>query len=199
MEHSVVNTPTTDALTLRDMASSFDAQRGKLPVPGDPHRTPEPTAICRQIAELSSLLTQLSDEVLLRVTAQDRAPHSDRVITAFASAVEPAGEAVAILGTVSHQLAFLAQIEPSHNHADVREAREASVHVLEDSLALAEAALYDAANRLHAASTTLLPPSVRLRAALSRSHSAADTAPSPAVGAKTASAAAGSPSAVRGR
>ncbi|MFE4826754.1 hypothetical protein [Streptomyces sp. NPDC056672] len=195
----MIKTPTADALNLRDIASSFDAQRGKLPVLGDPHRTPEPTAVCRRVVELGELIVQLSDEVLARVTDQDRAPHGDRVITAFASAIEPAGDAVAALGVVNHQLAFLAQTEPSHDQADVRDAREASVNVLEDALALADEALHEAATRLHAASTTLLPPSAQLRAALSRSHGAADTAPSPEPAAKTAPTTAGPPTAVRGR
>ncbi|MEV0035484.1 hypothetical protein [Streptomyces sp. NPDC050804] len=195
----MVKTPATDALALRDMASVFDAQRGKLPVLGDPHRSPEPTTVCRRIAELGELITQLSDEVLLRVTDQGRAPHSDRVITGFASAIEPAGDDVAALGVVNHQLAFLAQTEPSHDQADVRDAREASVSVLEDALSLADEALHEAATRLHAASTTLLPPSARLRAALSRSHGAADTTPSQETAAKAASTATGPPTAVRGR
>lgn len=195
----MANTPTTDALALRDMASSFDAQRGKLPVLGDAHRSPEPTAVCRLIAELGELITQLSDEVLARVTAPDRAPHSDRVITAFASAVEPAGEAVTALGAVNHQLAFLAQTEPSHDHPWVREARESAVHVIEDALATANNALHDAATWLHAAATTHSPPSVRLRAALSRSHTAASTTPPPASTTKAASTTAGPPASVRGR
>ncbi|MFF3750548.1 hypothetical protein ACFYYH_08830 [Streptomyces sp. NPDC002018] len=194
----MANTPTTDALALRDMASSFDAQRGRLPVLGDAHRSPEPTAVCRLIADLGELTTQLSDEVLTRATAPDRAPHSHEVITAFASAVEPAGEAVTALGAVNHQLAVLAQTEPSHDHPWVREARESAVHVIEDALATANNALHDAATWLHAASTTLSPPSVRLRAALSRSHTTASTTPPPAP-AKTASATAGLPASVRGR
>ncbi|MFE7271794.1 hypothetical protein [Streptomyces sp. NPDC057623] len=162
----------SDALALRAMASAFDAQRGKLPVPGDPHRSPDVVAVARQISELGKLITDLGDEVLFRAAGQDQAPHTARVMTSFAAAVEPAGEAASALGAVAHQLAFLKQTESLRDQPDARDAREAAVRVMEDALASADAALHDGANSLHSASATVSPSSVRLQAARSRSTTA---------------------------
>ncbi|MFD0507118.1 hypothetical protein ACFQ0G_38735 [Streptomyces chiangmaiensis] len=150
------NTPLSDALALRATASAFDAQRGKLPVPGDPHRSPDVLAVARQISELGKLVTD-GDEVLFRAADQDQAPHTARVITNFAAAVEPAGEAASALGAVAHQLAFLNQSESLRDQPDARDARKAAVRVMEEALATAGAALHDGANSLHAASATVSP------------------------------------------
>ncbi|MEU9397373.1 hypothetical protein AB0D86_46250 [Streptomyces sp. NPDC048324] len=169
------NTPISDALALRATASAFYAQRGKLPVPGDPHRSPDAVAVAvaRQISELGKLITDLGDEVLFRAAEQDQAPHTARVITNFAAAVEPAGEATSALGAVAHQLAFLNQTESLRDQPDARDAREAAVRVMEDALAIADAALHDGANSLHSASAAVSPPSVRIQAARSRATTAA--------------------------
>jgi len=181
----VDNTPISDALALRATASAFDAQRGKLPVPGDPHRSPDAAAVARQISELGKLITDLGDEVLFRAADQDQAPHTARVTTSFAAAVEPAGEAASALGAVAHQLAFLNQTESLRDQPDARDAREAAVGVVEDALATADAALRDGANSLHSASATVSPPSVRLQAARSRSTTTAPASGSPPPGVTT--------------
>jgi hypothetical protein len=56
------------------------------------------------------------------------------------------------------------------------------VRVTEDALGVADTALREAADSLHAASATVSPPSVRLQAARSRSATAglASASPSPA-------------------
>ncbi|MCX4858205.1 hypothetical protein [Streptomyces canus] len=182
------NSPLSDALALRATASAFDAQRGKLPVPADPHRSPGAVAVARQISELGKL-SELGDEVLLRAADQVQAPHTARVITNFAAAVEPAGEAASALGAVAHQLAFLNQTESLRDQPDARDAREAAVRVVEEALATADAALHDGANSLHSASATVSPPSVRLQAARSRSATIAPAPGSPPPGGTTAVAA----------
>jgi hypothetical protein len=168
----VDNTPISDALALRAVASAFDAQRGKLPTLGDPHRSPDAVAVARQISELGKLITDLGDDVLFRAAGQDQAPHAARVIINFAAAIEPAGKAASALGAVAHQLAFLNQTESLRDRPDARDAREAAVRVMEDALATADATLHDAANSLYSASATVSPPSVRLQAARSRSTNA---------------------------
>ncbi|MEU9411842.1 hypothetical protein AB0E08_39960 [Streptomyces sp. NPDC048281] len=192
------NTPLSDALALRAMAFAFDAQRGKLPVPGDPHRSPDVVTVARQISELGKLVTDLGDEVLFRAADQNQAPHTARVITNFAAVVEPAGEAASALGAVAHQLAFLNQTESLRDQPDARDAREAAVRVIEEALATADAALHDRANSLYAASATASPPSARLQAARSRS---ATTARSPGPPPPNVTAAVAAPSAriARGR
>ncbi|MFD3836739.1 hypothetical protein ACFWWC_10820 [Streptomyces sp. NPDC058642] len=192
------NTPISDALALRATASAFDAQRGKLPVPGDPHRSPDAVAVVRQISELGKLITDLGDEVLFRAADQDQAPHTARVITSFAAAVEPAGEAASALGAVAHQLAFLDQTASLRDQPDARDARKAAVQVMADALATADAALHDGANSLHSASATVSPPSFRLQAARSRSTTTASAPGSPPPGVTTA-VAAPSDRLVRGR
>lgn len=167
------NTPISDALALRATASAFDAQRGKLPVPGDPHRSPDAVAVAHQISGLGKLITDLGGEVLFRAADHDQSPHTTRVITDFAAAVEPAGEAVSALGTVAHQLAFLNQTEHLRHQPDTADAREAAIRVMEDALTTADAALHNAANSLHASSAAVSPPPVRPRAARSRSTTAA--------------------------
>ncbi|MEU0112814.1 hypothetical protein ABZ137_03570 [Streptomyces bobili] len=119
----------------------------------------------------------LGNEVLFRAADQDQAPHTARVITSFAAAVEPAGEAASALGAVAHQLAFLNQTESLRDQPDARDAREAAVRVMEEALATADAALRDGANSLHSASATVSPPSVRLQAARSRSTPAPRSPP----------------------
>ncbi|MGW3715626.1 hypothetical protein ACWD8L_00585 [Streptomyces sp. NPDC005133] len=137
------NKPISNALALRATASAFDAQRGKPPMAGDPHRSPDIAAVARQISELGKLITDLGDEVLFRAADQDQAPRTARVISNFAEAIMPAGEAASALGSVAHQLAS------------------------------ADASVHDAANPLHASSGTVSSPSVRLQAARNRSIAAA--------------------------
>lgn len=181
------NTPSSDISALRGMASAFDAQRGKLPVLGNYRRLPG--IVARQMSELGELITDLGHEVFLRAAAQDHEVHTARVIAGFAAAARPTGEAAFALGETAHQLAFLNQTEHLRNRPDAQEAREAAVRVMEDALGAADTALHEAADSLHAASTTVSPPSVRLRAARSRSTTTAP-APQPAPPAATPTAAA---------
>ncbi|MBB5939966.1 hypothetical protein [Streptomyces zagrosensis] len=173
------NTPDTDALALRATASAFDAQRGKLPIPGDPHRSPNSVAVAQQISELGALISGLGDEVSSRVVGQDQEAHTARAITSFAAAVGPAGEAASALGAVAHQLSFLNQTEHLRDQPDARDAREAAARVTDDALSMADTALREAADALHAASATVSPPSARLQAARSRSATAAPAFASP--------------------
>ncbi|KPI14560.1 hypothetical protein OK006_3256 [Actinobacteria bacterium OK006] len=177
------STPVSDALALRAKASAFDAQRGKLPVSADPHRSPDSVAVARQISELGELITDLGDEVLFRAADPDREAHTARVITSFSAAVGPAGEAGSALGAVAHQLSFLEQTE---HLRDLPDAREAATRVMDDALGMADTALREAADSLHAASATVSPPSVRLHAARSRSATAAPAAAPPPSGASAA-------------
>lgn len=168
------NPPAADARALRATASAFETQRNKLPVPGDPHRFADTVAVARQISQLGTLITTLGDQVLFRANAETQAPHSAKVITGFASAAAPVGEAVAALGEAAHQLAFLGQTEHLHEQVDARDARQAAVRVREYALNAADTALREAAGTLHAAATTASPlsasaASAQLRAARHRS------------------------------
>ncbi|MET9059815.1 hypothetical protein ABZX99_18560 [Streptomyces antibioticus] len=160
--------PLADALAIRATASAFDAQRGKLPVPGDPHRLPGSVAVAQQISELGKILTELGDEVLFRTVNREHGSRTSLAVSSFSAAVQPAGEAAAALGEVAHQLAFLERTEHLHDRPDTRDAREAAGRVIDEALGTADTALREAADSLHAASTAVSPPSSRLRAALTR-------------------------------
>lgn len=84
-------TPVSDARALRTAAENFDALRGKLPFPGDPHRGPDSVSVAKQISELGKRITALGDEILIRTVSPDLDAHTARVISDFAAAVEPAG------------------------------------------------------------------------------------------------------------
>lgn len=188
------NTPIADALALRATSSAFGAQRGKLPVPGDHHRSPGIVAVARQVTELGELITELGNEVLFRAAAQDHEVHTARVIAGFAAAVRPAGEPASALGEMVHQLSFLSRTKHLRDQPDAQEAREAAMRVMDAALGTADTALRDAADSLHAASATVSPPSIRLRAAHSRSTIATPatrptppaTSPAAAAGSRTA-------------
>ncbi|MFG2094633.1 hypothetical protein [Streptomyces sp. NPDC048612] len=182
------NTPVADARALHATAFAFDAQRSKLPVPGD--RSPDTVTVARQISQLGTLITTLGDQVLFRANAETQAPHSARVITSFVAAVGPASQAVSALGSVAHQLSFLDQTEHLRDQPDARGARDVATLVIGNALGMADTALRDAAESLHAASATVSEPSVRLQAARSRSTT---SAPSPAPSSVSAPAAAARP------
>ncbi|MFD7070603.1 hypothetical protein ACFV97_25595 [Streptomyces sp. NPDC059913] len=160
--------PLSDALAIRATARSFDAQRGKLPVPDDPHRLPSSIGVAQQISELGKLITELGEEVLSRAVGKGRHSPTTLAFSCFADAVRPAGEAATALGEVAKQLAFLERTEHLHERAYTRDARESAGQVISEALGAADAALRDAANTLHSASTAVSPPSSRLRAALGR-------------------------------
>ncbi|AJF68563.1 hypothetical protein [Streptomyces vietnamensis] len=190
--------PLADALAIRAMASAFDAQRGKLPVPGDPHRLPGSVAVAQQISELGKLITELGDEVLFRTANRDHSSRTSLAVSSFSVAVRPAGEAAAALGEVAQQLAFLERTEHLHDLPDSRDAREAAGRVIDEALGMANTALREAADSLHAASTSVSPPSRRLRAALGRTPTPVYEAV-PATPAVPAPATAVAPRTVRGR
>ncbi|MFB7463132.1 hypothetical protein ACFCZ1_06420 [Streptomyces sp. NPDC056224] len=194
----MTTTPLSDALAIRAMASAFDAQRGKLPVPGDPHRLPGSVAVAQQISELGKLITELGDEALFRTVNGVHNSRTGRVVAGFSAAVRPAGEAASALGEVAEQLVFLEQTEHLHELPDGREAREAAGRVIDEALGTADTALREAADSLHAASTAVSPPSSRLRAALGRTTTPVHKAV-PAAPAAPATATAVVPRTVRGR
>ncbi|WP_416484244.1 hypothetical protein [Streptomyces sp. CL12] len=174
------NTPIASALTLRAMASAFDAQRGKLPKADERHRFPDVIAVARQITELAKLTEDLSDEVLFRAAESDQAPGTARAIGSFAEAITPASAATAALGSVAQQLAFLNRTEHLREQPDAADARAAAHMVIEDALDSAGAALHETARVLSDASASLSLPSNRIRAARSRSTTASSTSVAPA-------------------
>ncbi|MFG2504620.1 hypothetical protein ACGFOW_03850 [Streptomyces rubiginosohelvolus] len=166
-------TPVSDARALRAAAENFDALRGKLPIPGDPLRGPDSVTVAKQISELGKRITALGDEILFRTASPDLDDHTARVVMGFTVAVEPAGEVASALGSVAHQLSFLERTEHLRDQPDAMDAREAATLVIGDALGLADASLRDASYSLYAAAAAASPPSRQLRAARSRSTTAA--------------------------
>ncbi|MEU9484537.1 hypothetical protein AB0D83_12890 [Streptomyces decoyicus] len=184
------NTPVADARALHATASAFDAQRNKLPIPGDPHRSPDTVAVAGQIAQFGTLITTLGDQILFRANAENQAPHSAKVIASFAAAVGPASRAATALGSVANQLSVLDQTEHLRDQPDARGAREVATLVIGNALGMADKDLREAPDSLHAASATISSTSLRLQAARSRSTAAA---PSPTPSSASAPAAAAPP------
>ncbi|MFI5917811.1 hypothetical protein ACIA8M_04600 [Streptomyces anulatus] len=190
-------TPVPDARALRSAAENFDALRGTLPIPGDPHRGPDSVTVAQQISEVGKRITALGDEILFRTASPNLDDHTARVISDFAAAVEPAGEVASALGSVAHQLSFLERTEHLRDQPDAMDAREAATLVIDDALGLADASLRNASNSLYAAAAAASPPPRQLRAARSRSTTAA---PLPAAAPSTVPPAAATPSrTARGR
>lgn len=173
------NTPSTDIRALRSIAAALDAQRGKLPDLADPLRSPVLSDVARQITALGQLAADMGHEVFFS-DAREPEAHTPKVIAAYTRAVRPTAEAAAALGQVAEQLAFLDRTEHLRDQSDADDARETAVHVIDEALCMAHTDLRDAAGSLRAASATISPPSVQLRAALSRSPAAPSaTAPVP--------------------
>ncbi|WP_329612530.1 hypothetical protein OG244_03850 [Streptomyces brevispora] len=181
----MINNRVSDALSLRAMASEFDAQRGKLPQPGDPHRSTDNVTIARQLSDLGKLITDLADEVLHRAAEQNREGRTPSAIDDFAAAIGPASEAASALGAVAHQLSFLGRTEHLRDQPDALDAREAAAAVMDDGLGAADTALREGADSLHAASARAFPPPDRLQAARRRSATAT-SAPAPPAAAPAA-------------
>ncbi|WP_406281344.1 hypothetical protein [Streptomyces sp. NBC_00209] len=183
------NTPSTDIRALRAIAAAIDAQHGKLPDLTDPLRPPVLGDVARQITALGQLAADMGHEVFFS-DAREPETHTPKVIAAYTAAVRPTAEAVSALGQVAEQLAFLDRTEHLRAQPDADDAREAAVHVIDEALCTAHTTLRDAADSLRAASTTISPPSVQLRAALSRSPASpsatASTPPPPPAAPSTA-------------
>ncbi|MGY4932920.1 hypothetical protein ACWD7T_17770 [Streptomyces sp. 900116325] len=140
--------------------------------------------VARHISTLGELITDLGNEARFSASHEHES-HNPRVIAGFAASVRPTGQAASALGEVAHQLSFLDRTEHLRDEPDADDAREAAVQVIDDSLSTSDTALREATDSLRAASATVSPPSVRLRAALSRS-AAAPSAAAPPPAAQTA-------------
>ncbi|MFE7576301.1 hypothetical protein ACFU5Z_16360 [Streptomyces sp. NPDC057521] len=162
------NTPSTDIRSLRAIAAALDAQRGQLPDLTDPLRPPVLGDVARQITALGQLAADMGHEVFFS-DAREPQTHTPKVIAAYTAAVRPTAEATSALGHVAEQLAFLNRTEHLRDQPDADDAREAAVHVIDEALCMAHTTLRVVADSLRAASATISPPSVQLRAALSRS------------------------------
>ncbi|PZT76817.1 MULTISPECIES: hypothetical protein [unclassified Streptomyces] len=183
------NTPSADIRSLRSIAAALDAQRGKLPDLADPLRPPVLGDIARQITALGQLASGMGHEVFFS-DAQEPEAHTPKVLAAYTAAVQPTAEALSALGQVAEQLAFLDRTEHLRVQPDADDAREAAVHVIDEALCKAHTSLRDTADCLRTAATTISPPSVQLRAALSRSpvipSATAAAPPSPPLAPSTA-------------
>ncbi|MFF5336903.1 hypothetical protein [Streptomyces sp. NPDC013181] len=174
------NTPSSDIRSMRAIAAALDAQRGNLPDLADPLRSPALGDVARQITAVGQLIADMGHETLF-ADARDQEAHAPRVIAGYSAAVGPTSEAASALGRVAEQLAFLDRTEHLRDQPDADDAREAAVGVIDEALGTAQTTLRAAADSLRVAAMTVSPPSVRLRAALSRSTAVPSvTAPDPA-------------------
>lgn len=175
----MINSPVSDALSLRALASEFDAQRGKLPRPRDPNHSPDNVTVARQLSDLGKFIADPADEVLHRVAEQHREGRTHSAICDFAAAVGPACEAASALGAVAHQLSFLNRTKHLRSQPDALDAREAAARVTDDGLGAANTALRAGPDFLCAASAQAFSPPARLQAARARSTPATPAPASP--------------------
>ena len=158
----------SESALLRFVGSHFDAQRAKLRVSGDDHRSPDFAAVARQISDLGKIVTSLGDELLSPSANPDRPSGSPRMRTGFTAVLRHAGDAISALGTAAHHL--LDEEAPLRDQRDVEGAEKAAAQAVAEAFSRADAALGDAGDLLHAAGTSTTAR--RLNAARSQSPAA---------------------------
>lgn len=144
------------------MAERMERLRTGITVPSSPTDQPDLIGSSKQLATLTGLVRDLSDEVLFR--SIEIGPRSDRdpVVSAYTDAAGQAGEAV------SHYTAAYSELGFHHRYRgrvgpDLDDAREYSFASMQDSLKWARDRLGEGAKRLRAVAEDLdtTPPLAR--------------------------------------
>ncbi|GAB7105325.1 hypothetical protein JCM4814A_36390 [Streptomyces phaeofaciens JCM 4814] len=162
----------SNALALRASALGFDALRDNLPSTDPHHPSPDAVTVARRLTELSALITDLADEVLLRSAEHGLEGRSASATVGFAAAIRPACEAASALGAVALRLSVLDQEEHLHGPLGAKD-RRAAGPLLDSALGIARGSLRETAESLRVAAATVSLPSLRTQAALLRSVAAA--------------------------
>ncbi|WP_030745778.1 hypothetical protein [Streptomyces griseus] len=169
----MTDTSVSDALALRASALGFDALRDNLPSTDPHHPSPDAVTIARRLTELSALITDLADEVLLRSAEHSLEERSAPATVGFAAAIRPACEAASALEAVALRLSVLDQEEHLHGPLGAKDRRAAERPLLDSALGIARGTLRETAKSLHVAAATVSLLSLRTQAALLRSVAAA--------------------------
>lgn len=151
------------------VAREFDQLRGQITVPEAPSDLLDLATASRQLATLTGLVKDLSDEVLFRAVAEDPGLDFGPVIDAYTSAAVPAGRAMENYTDAYAQFGFLRRFAEASDSAVLRDARAAAFRVVQERMELVRDDLQEVSDTLRGAADRLDGTPPRILAALSRS------------------------------
>lgn len=151
------------------VAREFDQLRVQITVPQAPSDLPDLVTASRQLATLTGLIKDLSDEVLFRAVDEDPGLDFGPVIDAYTSAAMPAGRAMENYTEAYAQFGFLRRFAEAPDSADLRDARAAAFRVVQERMELVRDDLQEVSDTLRGAADRLDGTPPRVLAALSRS------------------------------
>ncbi|MBK6016656.1 hypothetical protein [Streptomyces sp. MBT53] len=151
------------------VAREFDQLRAQISVPQVPSDLLDLVAASQQLATLTGLVKDLSDEVLFRAVDEDPGLDFGPVIDAYTSATVPAGRAMENYTEAYAQFGFLRRFAEAPDSADLRDARAAAFRVVQERMELVRDDLHEVSDTLRGAADRLDGTPPRVLAALSRS------------------------------
>lgn len=151
------------------VAQEFHELRAQIAVPQAPSGLLDLVAASEQLATLTRLVKDLSDEVLFRAVDEDPRLDFGPVIDAYTSAAVPAGRAMENYTEAYAQFGFLRRFAEAPNSADLRDAREAAFRVVQERMELVRNDLQEVSDSLQGGADRLDGTPPRVLAALSRS------------------------------
>lgn len=154
-------------------AEELSRKRDQLPLPHTPDDLADLTRASTHLADLASLVQDLSQEVRVRSADGQPDPGLDAVVGAWASAAGHLSEAVGHYGAAYRQLGFLhAHSRTTPEHAALRDGRQAAFalaqqHIADtrDGLSSAHASMANGAALLENAEASSLSRAARARSA----------------------------------
>ena len=151
------------------VAREFDQLRGQITVPEAPSGLLDLATASRQLATLTGLVKDLSDEVLFRAVDKDPRLDLGPVIDAYTTAAVPAGRAMENYTEAYAQFGFLRRFAEAPNSADLRDARAAAFRVVQERTERVRDDLQEVSDTLRGSADRLDGTPPRILAALSRS------------------------------
>ncbi|MEU1299969.1 hypothetical protein [Streptomyces shenzhenensis] len=151
------------------VAREFDQLRVQITVPHSPNGLLDLVTASKQLASLTGLVKDLSDEVLFRAVDEDPGLDFGPVIDAYTSAAVPAGRAMENYTEVYAQFGFLRRFAEAPDSADLRDARQAAIRVVQERMELVRNDLQEVSDTLRGAADRLDGTPPRVLAVLSRS------------------------------
>lgn len=151
------------------VAREFHELRAQIAVPQAPSGLLDLVAASEQLARLTRLVKDLSDEVLFRAVDENPGLDFGPVIDAYTSAAVPAGRAMENYTEAYAQFGFLRRFAEAPNSADLRDAREAAFRVVQERMELVRNDLQEVSDSLRGGADRLDGTPPRVLAALSRS------------------------------
>lgn len=150
-------------------ASEFDEFRSQITIPGAPSGLPDLVTASKQLAMLTGLVKDLSDEVLFRAVDDDPGLDFGPTIYAYTAAAVPAGRAMENYTAAYAQFGFLRRFTDAPDSGDLRDGREAAFRVVQERMVYVRDNLKEVSNTLRGSADRLDGTPPRILAALSRS------------------------------